>query len=102
MPFILSATLALLPGRAVADALPKVESTAYFQTYDDSLGYAEFRELLKRHYNSAVYVFYRPGTDEVVRIKLSADIKPSASPAIPPANPGQDDQRRRPGFRTGS
>ncbi len=82
-------------------ALQVGEKTLFFDG-DSTVAYAEFRDLLKKHYNSAVYVFYRPGTDEVVRIKLSADIKPSASPATPPAKPGQDDQRRRPGFRTDS
>ncbi len=43
--FMLTAALALGHGPAAGDALPKVESSAFFQTYDDSLGYAEFRAL---------------------------------------------------------
>jgi hypothetical protein len=80
----------------------QVDQKTMFFDGDSTVEYAEFRDLLKKHYSSAVYVFYRPGTDEVMRIKLSVDIKPSASPVTPPAKPGQDDQRRRPGFRTGS
>lgn len=39
--------LAVAPtdGARAADELPAIESSAYFQTFDDSLGYAEFRAL---------------------------------------------------------
>jgi len=75
--------------------------TIFFEE-QGTVAYTEFRELLKQNYDSAVYVFFRPGTNEVTRIVVSPITRPSASPAAPPAKPEQDDQRRRPGFRAGS
>lgn len=77
------------------------EKTGFFDG-GSTVAYSDFRELLRDHYDSAVYVFYRPGTDEVTRIVLSATARPSASPATRPARPAEDDQRRRPGFRSDS
>ena len=82
-------------------AMQTSAKTIFFEE-QGTVAYTEFRELLKQNYDSAVYVFYRPGTNEVTRIVVSPITRPSASPAAPPAKPEQDDQRRRPGFRAGS
>ncbi len=91
--------------KTCADCAPTAmqtdEKTNFFEE-DGTVAYTEFRDLLKDNYDSAVYVFYRTGTNEVTRIVLSPITRPSASPAAPPAKPEQDDQRRRPGFRAGS
>ena len=82
-------------------AMQTDEKTNFFEE-EETVAYTDFRELLKDNYDSAVYVFYRPGTNEVTRIVVSPITRPSASPATQPAKPEQDDQRRRPGFRAGS
>jgi tetratricopeptide (TPR) repeat protein len=45
MILILLLMVSLIPPIAVGDELPEVNSPAYFQTYDDSLGYSGFRAL---------------------------------------------------------